>query len=176
MSYDFDRIYSEFGSSGIAPFLTGIENLHTYKLVTGVASIDPYRPSAAGRAYGDDFYHIYTADRIDVCSGEVLGTSPVPPKSLIGDYTLSGVFLDYDRVTVPGFQEPWRSCSGEQRHDFSQEFTRYLAERGVIPSGAIGSVWTSISGEALGIGGRCYGITASGAPHVIYNGSYEYPQ
>lgn len=176
MNYNFDRIYADLGPSGISSILTSVENEITYRLVTGVDSIDKYRGSAAGRAYGDEIYHIYTADRINVCSGEVLGTSPVPPKSSVVEYLVSGNFIDYDKILDPNFQESWRSCSGEQRHDFSQEFTRYLVSRGDVPERVTGSVWTSIIGETLGIGGRCYSIIASGEPHVIFKGSYKYPQ
>lgn len=172
------KLLDEYSGShvGLAPFVLNVKNQLTYRLVTGVAAIDPYRGSAGGRAYSDDIYHIYTADRIDVCSGEVLGCAPVPPNSLVGEYLISGHFIDYDRIPSPGFQELWRGCSGEQRHDFSQAFTRFLISRDVMPHNVIGGVWTSISGEALGIGGRCYGITASGEPHVRLVASFEYPQ
>jgi len=175
MEVNFDKIYGAFGASGIEPFLNTVENQLTYKLVTGVEKVDPFRGSSAGRGYGHDIFHIYTADRRDVCSGEVLGRAPIPPKSLVAEYLVSGVLLDYDRINVPGFQDNWRACSGEQRHDFPQNFTRYLVERRAIGPKIIGSVWNSVSGEVLGISGRCYGLTVTGDPNVIYKGSYKYP-
>jgi hypothetical protein len=175
VNIDFDAIYPQLGHRGILPHLIPVENQITYKLVTGASSIDPYRGSAPGRAYGENIYHIYTAEKIAVCSGETVGGGAIPEGSLIGEYRLSGTFIDYDQITVPGFQEQWRACVGTSRHIFSQQFTSYLITKGLMPEDVCGSTWTTVSGATLGIAGRCYGVTASGAPHVQFLSSYPYP-
>jgi|SRR5579862_2084281 len=174
MDCDFQRIYAELCQSGVEPLLTQVKSLTTYKLVTGVDEFDPYRGASPGRAFGPDIFHIYTTDSTQVCSGEVLGTSPVPQNAIIGEYLISGEFLDYDRITVSGFQESWRAYSGERRHDFSQRFTDFLLLHDYIPSRVIGATWTSVSGKLLDISGRVYGVTVTGEQHVIYQRSHSY--
>ena len=176
MNYEFPGIYAALGESGVQPYLTMVENLRTYKLVTGVDAFDPYRGAGPGRAFDTGIFHIYTADQIQVCSGEALGNRPAPQKAIVGEYLISGTFLDYDGIRVPGFQDVWGACSGERRHDFSQQFTSFLLQQGCIPTGAIGATWTSFSGKLLGIGGRVYAVTVTGEPHVVYQCSYDYPR
>lgn len=175
VNLNFDAIYQQLGPSGILPHLIPIQNKTTYKIVTGASSIDPYRGSAPGRVYDKNIYHIYTADKTAVCSGEAVGSGAIPEGSLIGEYLLSGTFIDYDQIAVPGFQEQWRACAGTGRHVFSQQFTSYLIANGLMPENVCGSTWTTVSGAALGIAGRCYGVTASGSPHVRFLKSYPYP-
>jgi hypothetical protein len=176
MSYDFQNIYAALGPSGIQPFLTTADNILTYKLVTGVDTFDPARGAGPGRAYDASIFHIYTTDQVQVCSGEVLGTGPLPQKAIVGEYRISGSVLDYGRITLPGFQESWRSCSGEGRHEFSQQFTNFLTQNHYMATGVIGAVWTSVSGELLGVGGRVYAITATGAPYISFQRAYDYPR
>jgi len=175
MNINFDTIYQQLGPGGILPHLIPVENKITYKLVTGAPSIDPYRGSSPGRAYGENIYHMYTAEKTAVCSGETVGSGAIPEGSLIGEYSLSGTFIDYDQITVPRFQEQWRACVGTGSHIFSQQFTSYLITKGLMPENVCGSTWTTVSGAALGITGRCYGVTASGSPHVQFLTSYPYP-
>ena len=176
MNYAFKNIYAALGPSGIQPYLSGIENVVTYKLVTGVDAFDPARGAGAGRAFGTGIFHIYTADQAQVCSGEALGTRPIPQKALVGEYRISGAVIDYDQIAVPGFQDSWRSCSGEGRHDFSQQFTDFLVQNNYIPANVIGAAWTSVSGELLGIGGKVFGITATGEPYIYFQRAYDYPR
>ena len=176
MSHDYAGLYASLGPSGLMPFLTPVEGIPTFKLVLNTDHFDPYRGAGAGRAYPPGYSHIYTADRIDVCSGEALGSAPPPSKAMVEEYRVSGSFVDIDQIVVPGFQDAWRACSGERRHDFSQQFTHYLHQNGYFPSGAIGFTWTSVSGQALGIGGRCYATTVTGEPHVVFQSSSAYPK
>jgi hypothetical protein len=69
-----------------------VNNVLTYKLVTGADTYDPYRKSGPGRGYGTGIYHYYVTDSIDCCSGEVLGSGSLPPQSQIGEYGKVGNF------------------------------------------------------------------------------------
>jgi hypothetical protein len=124
MSFDYQNFFDSM-KSGIDPYVVDVQPTITYKLVTGQNSIDPYRGSSAGRAY-DKQFHIYTSELILLCSGEVLGKNPPPEKSLIGEYRLSGKYIDYDKIDDPTFQNLWRKTTGEDRHEFSQGFTDFL--------------------------------------------------
>lgn len=171
MSHDYQRFYEALGGSGIAPYIVDVATITTFRIVTGTASIDPLRGSGPGRADDASRFHIYTSDQILVCSGEVVGRGPIPSPAVIGQYQISGHYVDYDKIGVPGFQDLWRSTSGEAKHEFSQGFTNFLVTRGHLPSGVVGSVWTSLSGLALGISGRCFSTNVTGAPFCVYQGT-----
>ena len=79
MSYDYQKLYDALGDSGVAPYVANILNTTTFRLVTGTASIDPFRGSGPGRADDASRFHIYTSDQILVCSGEVVGSGARPP-------------------------------------------------------------------------------------------------
>ena len=168
MTYDYQRFYNELGGSGISPYVTNVSVTTTFRLVTGAPSFDAYRGSGPGRAEDGSRFHIYTSDQILVCSGEVLGKNPMSSQAFIGEYKISGNYVDYDRIQVPGFQGLWRATAGEDRYEFSQGFTRFLATGGYLPQHVVGSVWTSLSGQALGISGRCFSTTETCAPHCVY--------
>lgn len=173
MPYDFQKFYDAMGASGIASYVVDVPATTTFRLVTGAPVYDPHRGSGPGRGYDASVFHIYTSDQILVCSGEVLGRGAMPAAAFIGEYTISGRYVDYDQIQIPEFQTLWRATTGEARHTFSQEFTTFLITGGHLPSGVAGSVWTSLSGQALGISGRCFGTTETGAPHCVYQRHYR---
>jgi hypothetical protein len=175
MPVNYDADYSRVAPSGIARFLTTVQNQNTYRLVTGVSRLEPFRGSAAGRACDSEYFHFYTTDQLCISSGEVLGTGTPPPGSLIGIYQLSGEFLDYDKIQDPDFQQAWGQRSGEQRHEYSQGFTRFLIDSGHMPPNVVGSVWTSCSGQILGHQGRCFCVMTH-EPNVRFIGEVPYPQ
>jgi hypothetical protein len=172
MSFNYQNFFDSM-KSGIDPYVVDVQPTITYKLVTGQNSIDPYRGSSAGRVY-DKQFHIYTSELILLCSGEVLGKNPLPEKSLIGEYRLSGKYIDYDKIDDPTFQNLWRKTTGEDRHEFSQGFTNFLMSWNHVPADVVGSIWTSVSGQAFGITGRNFATTQIGAPHFEFINQGEF--
>jgi len=173
MSYDYQKFYDALGDSGIAPYVVDVPITTTFRLVTGTESIDPSRGSGPGRSEDASRFHIYTSDQILVCSGEVVGSGQIAQPAVIGQYQISGHYVDYDKIQVTGFQDLWRSTTGEAKYEFSQGFTNFLVAGRYLPSGVVGSVWTSLSGQALGIPGRCFSTNVTGAPYCVYLGSYS---
>lgn len=167
MAYDYQQFYNLIAVSGMAQYLADVPLTITYRLVTGAPNYDPYRGSGPGRVYHESF-HIYTAEKLLICSGEVLGKQKMPNQAFIGEYRLSGRYLDYDRIQNPMFQSLWRKTDGEDKHEFSQGFTEFLITGKLMPADVVGSVWTSLSGQALGIPGRNFATTETGAPHCEY--------
>lgn len=173
MTYDYQKFYDVLGGSGMAHCVVDVPATTTYRLVTGAPSYDPYRGSGPGRANDASHFHIYTSDQLLVCSGEVLGRSAMPSQAFIGEYRVSGHYVDYDRIQDAEFQALWRKTIGEEKHEFSQGFTRFLVTGGHLPSGVVGCVWTSLSGQALGISGRCFSTTETGDHHCVYQKHYR---
>lgn len=175
MAYDYQQFYNLIAVSGMAAYVADVPLTTTYRLVTGAPNYDPYRGSGPGRVYDDSVFHIYTAEKLLICSGEVLGKEKMPDQAFIGEYRLSGQYFDYDRVLNPAFQAVWRKIDGEDKHEFSQGFTKFLITGGLMPAGVVGSVWTSLSGLALGIPGRNFATTETRAPHCEYLRHYPPP-
>lgn len=117
----------------------------------------------------------YAADRLSITSGEVVGNDAIPDRSRVGEYWISGLMVNWDRIPSADFQDLWREASGEDRYSFSQQFTNYLISSGYIPANTIGSMWASVSGQRLGISGRCYALTVTGEPYVVFRKDYPYP-
>jgi hypothetical protein len=164
--------FCEVFQSGVEPYSQPTA-LPVCRLVTGrqFDDIQPY--------FGTDLHYrgtypgasgIFTSERPDLTSAEVLGTlgfESAPSPSFLLNYDFSGKAIYLDRITHSGFLEQFLAVTGADRHTFSQDVRYYLeSEKLVTETDAI--VWPSPSGDALGISGSTYLILPpySGALHA----------
>jgi hypothetical protein len=155
-----ERLFDEVFQSGVAPYRETVV-LDLYRLVTGrqldaikpyFATDSPYRGTYSGAS------GLFTADKPDTTSAEVLGTlgfERAPSPSYLIRYGFSGDAAMLDRVQHPGFQQEFAQATDIAKHEFSQDCRYYLESHGML-SDSQALAWPSVSGARVGVSGLTY--------------------
>lgn len=152
--------FGEVFQSGVAPY-RDTRVLDVYRLVAGrqldeikpyFATDLPYRGTYSGAS------GLFTTDRPDATSAEVLGTlgfNSAPSPSYLIRFGFSGDAVMLDRVQHSGFQQEFTQATGIAKHEFSQDCRYYLESHGMV-SDSQALAWASASGARLGISALTY--------------------